>query len=159
MRGRKRGRDESAALHSLHQARQLTAPGIQATVAGELEGAAFWEQHAELLRLAWLELQPRHAAIYGFDAAFEDRYLTKEVRNAVAELRDKAAADATPTRGNDLGAGYSIHNDVTHAAQTDASLAAEKTAEEAPLWDLFEEVGVKRIIMSQIAFTSYRLEG
>lgn len=71
----------------LEAARALEAPQTLATKGGELEGYEFWEEHDELLKRAWQELGPRNAELYMYDAAFERRYLRRELRDAAAMAR------------------------------------------------------------------------
>mmetsp|Transcript_11317 Transcript_11317/g.26042 ORF Transcript_11317/g.26042 Transcript_11317/m.26042 type:complete len:351 (-) Transcript_11317:189-1241(-) len=72
---------------ALSAARALIPPTARTRVDGELEGAAFWDEHDELLTKAWTELGPRLGALYKYNADYERRYIHEEFRKAVAEAR------------------------------------------------------------------------
>jgi hypothetical protein len=72
---------------ALERARALKTPIAAKTEKGEFEGAEFWEEHEELLKQAWQEFERLHPGLYRFDHSFEERYISKELRDAAKRAR------------------------------------------------------------------------
>mmetsp|Transcript_9785 Transcript_9785/g.35843 ORF Transcript_9785/g.35843 Transcript_9785/m.35843 type:complete len:416 (+) Transcript_9785:72-1319(+) len=141
---------EGIANSSIHKAQQLRAPRAETTQDGELEGANFWEEHGPLLRLAWQELDPRNAVLYTMDSAFERRYITEEVRRAVALLRAGALGKQMGRESEQGHEDRQAAEDSRPGGQPDSP--AERTRAEESIWRLFEEV-IPGVWLSDKVFT------
>ena len=75
---------DSATATPLERARALEAPTPQARKGGELEDAAFWEEHATTLTQAWRELGLRNASLGKLEGGFVAPRLAAAVAAAVA---------------------------------------------------------------------------
>lgn len=110
------------------RARKLTPPVVEKTKYGEFEGSEFWEEHEKLLEQAWQEAPRKHDQLYAFDSAFEERYLTEELRNATAAARSGAGEDAVRGLFSEVAPG------------TPGIWASEKLFTDAFLEDMLEEL-------------------